>query len=61
MLFSGLSISDKPKFIIGELFFTELGEPYIESCTIPQSHIERSEVFWHTIKAINSVDEISLS
>lgn len=62
MLFSGLSISDKPKFIIGELFFTELGEPYIESCTIPQSpHIERSEVFLHTIKAINSVDEISLS
>lgn len=61
MLFTGLSISDKPKFIIGELFFTELGEPYIESSTIPPSNIERSEVLWHTIKAITSVDEVSLS
>lgn len=61
MLFSGLSISDNPKIIIGKLFFTELGEPYIESDTITKSNIKRALVFGHTIKAINTTKEFSVS
>lgn len=30
MLYSGLTISAKPQNITGKLYFTQLGEPYIE-------------------------------
>ena len=56
MLYSGLTISSSPQLIIGELYFTQLGEPYIEVQNNNQT-VVRYEAFPDSIHLVYSFDK----
>lgn len=49
MLYSGICISKTPHKVIGNLYFTELGEPYIQYRDAKTMIVIRYLVYWHTI------------
>lgn len=58
MLYSGLTISAKPQNITGKLYFTQLGEPYIEVLN-DNLHTIRAEVYSNSIQPILPTDKMT--
>ena len=52
MLYSGICISKTPHKVIGNLYFTELGEPYIQYRDTKTMIVIRYLVYWHSIRKI---------
>ena len=52
MLFRGMTISETPHIIIGNLYFSQDGDAYIEYKNKTSNHYTRSLVLWCSIQPL---------